>query len=264
MMSEGTSRYWDAVAAARQQDRLGGLWRRHADAVNAALLERWLRPGPVGRILKTDVFDEAFGEGLYPVLAARAARVTGTDISRSVLAAAGERHPGLETVRADVRRLPFEDGSFDAVVSISTLDHFESRDEILTGLNELARVLRPGGQLLLTLDNLANPVILLRNALPLRWLMGLRVVPYYVGATCGPRGLVRLAQKAGLDVLETAAIMHCPRVLAVPLARRLARTGSGRAKERLLRALSACEKLAAWPTRFVTGHFVAIRAAKTE
>ena len=264
MTSEGTESYWDDVAAARQEDKLGGLWRRHADAVNVALLEQWLVPGRVGRVLKTDVFDEAFGEGLYPPLAAHAEHVVGTDISRTILAAAGERHPGLETVQADVRRLPFDDDSFDAVVSISTLDHFESLGEILTGLCELARVLRPGGQLLLTLDNLANPAVFLRNALPLRWLMGLRVVPYYVGATCGPRRLARYAGEAGLDVLESAAIMHCPRVLAVPLARRLAGTGSDRAQERLLRALRSFEKLARWPTRFLTGHFVAIRATKHE
>lgn len=262
MTSDGTERYWDEVAAARQEDKLGGLWRRHADAVNAALLERWLAPGRAARILKTDVFDEAFGEGLYPLLAAHADHVVGTDISRTILAAAGERHPGLETVQADVRRLPFDEDSFDVVVSISTLDHFESRDEILAGLIEMTRVLRPGGQLFLTLDNLANPVIFLRNALPLRWLMGLRVVPYYVGATCGPRRLARYAGEAGLDVLESAAIMHCPRVLAVPLARRLARKGTDRGRERLLRALRSFEKLARWPTRFLTGHFAAIRATK--
>ena len=263
MKSEGPEKYWDDVAAARQQDQLGGVWRRHADAVNAALIEKWLASGRVGRILKTDVFDEAFGEGLYPLLAAHADNVVGTDISGTILAAASERHPGFETVHADVRQLPFEDDSFDAVVSISTLDHFESRAEILAGLRELTRVLRPGGQLLLTLDNLANPVVLLRNALPLRWLMGLRVVPYYVGATCGPRRLARYAGEAGLDVLDTAAIMHCPRVLAVPLARWLAKNGSDRAQERLLRALTSFEKLAGWPTRFLSGHFVAIRATKS-
>lgn len=262
MTSEGTESYWDEVAAARQKDQFGALWRRHADAVNTALLERWLPPGRVERILKTDLFDEAFGDGLFLLLADHADSVVGTDISGAILEAARERHPNIETVRADVRRLPFDDDSFDAVVSISTLDHFESRDEIRDGLRELARVLRPGGQLLLTLDNPANPIILLRNALPLRWLMGLHVVPYHVGATCGPRRLTQYVNELGLDVRETAAIMHCPRVLAVALARGLARIGSARAKERFLRALLAFEKLASWPTRFLTGHFVAIRATK--
>lgn len=263
-MTSETSRYWDEVAAARQKDRLSALWRRHADAVNAALLERWLPPGRVGRVLKTDLFDEAFGDGLFPMLAARAESVVGMDISASICEAARRRHPGLETLQADVRRLPLDDGSFDAVVSVSTLDHFESRDEIRGGLSELARVLRPGGQLLLTLDNPVNPIIFLRNALPLRWLMGLHVVPYYVGATCGPRRLTQYVNELGLDVRETAAIMHCPRVLAVPLARGLARIASARAKERFLRALLAFEKLASWPTRFLSGHFVAIRATKPE
>ncbi len=63
--------------------------------------------------------------------------------------------------------LPFPDGAFDRVFSNSTLDHFDSRDDIREALRELARVLHPEGELLLTLDNLANPVVRLRNALPL-------------------------------------------------------------------------------------------------
>ena len=69
----------------------------------------------------------------------------GTDISESICKAAHRRHPGLETLQADVRRLPLDDGSFDAAVSVSTLDHLESLDETRGGLRELARVLPRGG-----------------------------------------------------------------------------------------------------------------------
>ena len=85
----------------------------------------------------------------------------------------------------------------------STLDHFRSHSEIVTSLRELLRVLRPGGQLLLTLDNPANPLVGLRNALPFGLLHRLRIVPYYVGATCGPRGLRRLLPQVGFEVLES-------------------------------------------------------------
>jgi len=261
-VTETASDYWDKVAAARRRDRLGGLWRRHADAVNAALLERWLELGALCRVLKTDLFGEAFGDGLVPLLAARAAAVVGVDVSGEVCSLAQERHPDIEMVEADVRRLPFGDASFDAAVSISTLDHFESRAEIRDGLREIARVLRPGGQLILTLDNPVNPVVRLRNALPQRWLMRLRLVPYYVGATAGPRRLARLARDSGLDVRDTAAIMHCPRVAAVAFARWIERRTSERARARFLQALRAFEALGTWPTRFLTGHFVAIRAVK--
>jgi SAM-dependent methyltransferase len=48
-----------------------------------------------------------------------------------------------------LQKLPFADGAFDAVCCISVLEHTTNFDEILT---EFARVLRPGGLLVLTFD----------------------------------------------------------------------------------------------------------------
>ena len=88
--------------------------------------------------------------------------------------------------------------SFDVVVSNSTLDHFETRDEILTSLRGFHRILRPGGRLLLTMDNLANPAVALRNALPYALLRRSKLVAYPIGATAGPGRLRRMLKDAGL------------------------------------------------------------------
>ena len=261
-MTSRTAQYWDDIAAAWQRDAPQQLWRRHCDAVHAALLERWLGDERVARGLKTDLFDEAVGEGLFAALSARAETVTGVDVSPRVVDAARRRHPALDAVVADVRRLPFADGSFDAIVSNSTLDHFDSPDEIAWALNELARVLRPGGTLVVTLNNPLNPLVQLRNALPIGWLNRLGVVPYQVGATCGPRALARLVRAAGLEVTEATAILHCPRVPAVAVAGWLDRRGSDAQRRRLPRWLAAWEKLEARPSRYFTGHFVAVRATR--
>ncbi|MBI3797384.1 MAG: methyltransferase domain-containing protein, partial [Deltaproteobacteria bacterium] len=157
---------------------------------------------------------------------------------------------------------PFADGAFDAIVSTSTLDHFHSHAEVIASLQEFRRVLRPTGQLFLTLDNLANPIIKLRNALPFRWLHRLGLVPYYVGVTYGPRRLREVLQQVGFEVLEVGAVMHCPRVFAVVIARLLERHTGQESQRRFLRFLLAFEHLAYWPTRFLTGHFVAVRATK--
>ncbi len=255
--------YWDQVAREWSVGRPHRLWRMHSDAVNRALLTRWLPAGGVGRLLKTDLFDEACGEGgFFTLLAERARTAIGIDVSAVAARSAGDRCAGLRAAGADVRRLPFADQAFDAVVSNSTLDHFESTREIVQSIGELGRVLRPGGELLLTLDNRANPVIALRNALPLRLLKGLRILPYSVGATFGPRGLRRALGQAGLEIVEMTAIMHCPRVLAVAVAGVLERRTPA-AQQRFLRGLMRFERLARWPSRFVTGHFVAVRAVKT-
>jgi SAM-dependent methyltransferase len=52
-----------------------------------------------------------------------------------------------ELVQADIRKLPFADGKFDGVVAFSILEHLKA-DELRGALAELARVLQPGGKLL--------------------------------------------------------------------------------------------------------------------
>jgi SAM-dependent methyltransferase len=58
---------------------------------------------------------------------------------------------GVDYRHADLTRLPFADASFDLVSCISVLEHMppETRAK---GVREMSRVLRPGGQLLLTYD----------------------------------------------------------------------------------------------------------------
>jgi SAM-dependent methyltransferase len=52
-----------------------------------------------------------------------------------------------ETVVGDMRKMPFENGSFDAALSAFAVDHLPARD-IPTALTEAARVLKPRGQFL--------------------------------------------------------------------------------------------------------------------
>lgn len=61
----------------------------------------------------------------------------------------GECAPHLTAacVRADALRLPFDDGSFDAVIASEVLEHIR-RDE--RALSEIARVLKPGGRVAVT------------------------------------------------------------------------------------------------------------------
>jgi SAM-dependent methyltransferase len=253
---------WDTAVAPLLESPAEALWRLHSDGVNAALVERWLPIGPCAALLKTDLYDEAMGAGLYPLLAMRARCVAGVDVARTVILAAVARYPNLSAIAADVRELPFAQESFDVVVSNSTLDHFATREEIRASLAGLFRVLRRGGRLLLTLDNLANPAVMLRNLLPFELLRRLRLVPYPVGATYGPRRLVRLLRQEGFEVLDRVATLHCPRVLAIPLARRIQRADGARSRTQFLRRLERWESLARLPTRYLTGYFVAIHARR--
>lgn len=253
---------WEDLGARWAEAPPQRLWRIHSDRIASELALRWIPPGS-GRVLKTDLFDESVGDGCYAALAERGSSVAGIDVAQSVVAAAAKRHPRLSARRADVRELPFEDGAFDVVFSLSTLDHFTSVGEIELSLGEIRRVLPSGGRLILTLDNLLNPFVALRQALPDRLLRDLGLVPYFCGVTVGPGRLRRMIEEAGFSVRERAFTTHCPRAVAVSVSKLIEwRFGGveGRAARRLLSVLAGCEVLRRLPTAPITGHFSAFCA----
>ena len=234
------------------------LWRRHSDRTNATFLRDAVGGRSYRRALKTDLFDEAASVGIVPLMREAADSVVGIDLSPAVAAGACARHPDLDAAVADVRSLPFGDDEFDLVVSLSTLDHLASVGEIEAAIRELTRVLAPGGTLALTVDNRANPVVALRNMLPGHALRRAGLVAYPVGPTVGPRRLERRVRSAGARPRTRTALMHCPRLPAVALARRLER--SPRGCDRFLRAAGRFDALSRLPTRYVTGSFTGIVA----
>jgi SAM-dependent methyltransferase len=70
------------------------------------------------------------------------AAVTAVDPSDSFVAAARERNPGVQVVKASAEDLPFADRAFDAALA-QLVVHFMS--DPVAGLTEMARVARPGG-----------------------------------------------------------------------------------------------------------------------
>ncbi|EFK09683.1 methyltransferase domain protein [delta proteobacterium NaphS2] len=261
-MSDKKLRYWDSVAREFKGKGANLLWRAHSDAVNKKLVNRWLPPGILNKTLKTDLFDEAKGSGLYPMLSGRSRELIGMDISALITASARKNFHKIKGVISDIRSLPFTGNSIDLVISISTLDHFNTRRDIVRGLREIKRILRDGGQLIITLDNLFNPVIALRALLPFGLMNWLGIVPYYVGATMSPPQLYRTLTDLGFEVTDATAVMHCPRFFAVLLAGIFDKYAGGETRRQFLGMLNAFEHLAGFPTRFLTGYFIAVRAVK--
>lgn len=98
------------------------------------------------------VLDAGCGPGsLAAAAASRGAFVVGTDLSDAMVMLAGERHPKIEFRQADAEQLPFPDMSFDAVVSNLLVPHLPSPE---AGIAELARVLKPGGRLAVSMWDL--------------------------------------------------------------------------------------------------------------
>lgn len=82
-------------------------------------------------------------------LAARAGRVLAADLSRSALDVAlrraAERGYRIEPLQADAAGLPVRSDAVDLAVYVATLHHLPSRELRVRSLEELARVLAPGG-----------------------------------------------------------------------------------------------------------------------
>jgi len=259
--------YWNQVGAKWQERGPHPLWRVHTDRLQLALLQQELgmhrlQRGEVGlALLKTDLFDEIAGDGIVRHLIPLGCRVTAVDVASSIVEEARKRNPDLRAVHADIRALPFADGSFDLVYSGSTLDHFDTAEEIDRAIREIQRVLRPDGRLILTLDNPGNPIVWLRNGPLLDWLRSTGIVPYQVGVTLDRRRLTDRVRQGGFSVEAVSGILHCPRALAVWISRIVVR-GTPGIQDRFLRHLMSWECLERWPTRFLTGYFTVIHATK--
>lgn len=101
------------------------------------------------------VLDVAVGTGRLPLALLRqwdfAGRTVGLDLSQQMLnigrCKTNARHGGLALTRADAMKLPFPASAFDAVACVEALEFLPNPRYALM---ELVRVLRPGGQLLVT------------------------------------------------------------------------------------------------------------------
>jgi SAM-dependent methyltransferase len=98
------------------------------------------------------VLDAGCGTGYGVALMAEAGaeRVVGVDIAAEAVSRARQLAKDAELVVADVHKLPFEDQAFDVVTCFEVIEHVERAEDVL---NELERVLREGGVLLLSSPN---------------------------------------------------------------------------------------------------------------
>ncbi len=237
--------YWDQLTNAFLRHRHHGIWREFTDQLNMEMVTSQLAGPPIRRILKTDLFDEALLKGVAASMTRLASEVHGIDISGLVSRRAAEKNPNAIFKQASVTQIPYPDHHFDTVVSLSTLDQLETMEEVHQGLSEIFRVLAPGGRLLITFDNLSNPLIALRNYLPF-----IRS-PYFMGESVTVSKLKPLLESEGFHLQRSFTYMHAPRVIAVKICRLLEHKPYAPTISKL-RLFEALDK---WPTRNWTANY---------
>ena len=156
---------------------------------------------PILEELKKDDFEDLLdvGCGTGPMVELLASefpdrRYTGLDLTPRMIEVANEK--GIVNARfvvGDAEDLPFDDESFDAVICANSFHHYPNPQAFF---DEVGRVLRPGGKLVLRDYTTAAPIVWLMNhvEMPLANLIGHGDVRAYtlreVRALCTASGLV--------------------------------------------------------------------------
>jgi SAM-dependent methyltransferase len=83
--------------------------------------------------------------------------MTGLDPSEGMLDVMRSEHPEVAAIRGSGDELPFEDASFDLVLTVAALHHIAEPAAVRTTLAEMARVSKPGGRIVVWDHNPRNP-----------------------------------------------------------------------------------------------------------
>ena len=159
-------------------------WKRLAESANSAYRDApappakidamahsgYLAPLLAATVAGARVLEAGCGSGTISLAAASCdRRVVGLDISPAVLAnlrrnaagltAATGRAFAVATVVGDLEHLPFDDGAFDAAINEGVVEHWLDRDARRAVIREMARVVRPGGVIVICVPNGRHPLI---------------------------------------------------------------------------------------------------------
>ncbi|GIW43733.1 MAG: methyltransferase [Candidatus Binatia bacterium] len=152
------------------------------------------------------LLDLGCGTGANLRFLSRYGRVIGLDWGAAA-ARYSRRRTGLPVLRGDVQTLPFRDGTVDVVTAFDLIEHIE---DDRTCVAEMARVVRPGGYVLVTVP-----------AFP--WMWGRQDVINHHKRRYRAREFAELFHGAGLEILRLTYLntLLFPVVAAVRLARKV-------------------------------------------
>ena len=137
----------------------------------------------------------------------KARLAVGVDLAHAALRDCAAHYDGASL--ADLRRLPFPDGSFDCIVSSHVMGHvpFETKDSVV---GEIARLLRPGGRTVHVIETDSDhPLIARAKERPDLYERSLIEPDGHVGLELAPKVIERF-RRHGLEPVEATPMETGP------------------------------------------------------
>lgn len=171
--------------------------------------EQWLLRSflpPLAKVIKTDLWDECKNTRILQWASSQGAVAFGVDIAEPTVRQARSEFPkgALRAAAADVRRMPFVTGTFDAVYSMGTIEHFLDFEQAVA---EIARVLKPGGVAIVGVPNRLDPFL---RPVFVELLFRIGLYGYGYERSFSRGGLRRLLARAGLKAQAETGILFIP------------------------------------------------------
>ena len=204
---------------------VGWLYETVVAAGMDPLYARFVREADLQTAPEARILDLGCGKGQVSRMLAREhprCEVLGMDLSEAMVRRARQDGPALPNLSfqvGDALDLPLDEASVDQVVCVASIKHWPDR---LLGLQQVLRVLRPGGRLAIleaantcTRQQARRFVSHWRYVLPgSRWLVALHFQRVIAGQALDQRQLHRLMEQAGFADVESTADAELPFVAA--------------------------------------------------
>ena len=170
------------------------------------LFRDYLSPLEGLRVMKTDLWDEAKNTRILKWAGEEGAKCYGVDISLPIvrLAKAEFGNLTLRAPRGDVRWLPYRAASFDAIYSMGTIEHFDETDQ---AIDEIFRILKPGGRAVIGVPNRWDPFL---RPLMVAIMYRLGLYGYGFEKCYSRKALRRMLEEAGFEVVADSGILFIP------------------------------------------------------
>jgi len=258
MRSNPEAKRWNCISGQYKAHFRLPIISRYHEKEQTKLLKAWIDTETEGNILITDLFNESFGSVGYLNFLKSYYTVVGIDISSDVIYR-GKKSAliGMPCVVSDIKDVAFRNNVFNYVISFSTLDHF-GKEQFRKSLEQIRRVLIPGGKLIITLHNAQNLFLYFQL------MKASKKLPFPL-ELYSLKSARKIIEDCHFKVRQSEAIVH---VLFPGTINRMIFWCQ---KHKKYRALNAVEKLielcgycARFPTKYLTCKFIAFCAIKED